>query len=127
MQDTEINITINQDSRLYCEFSAIALLSLSTTFTVRASFNVSLRVTGVTNRTFIVFYYDDELAGGNVRELTYNLHVNLLTQPLPTGTYTIEVYWISTWNAVGLNSLSVAHAPTYNNTRTLFVQELKAI
>ena len=127
MNDTEITITINQDSRLYVEFSAIALVALSNTFTVKASYNVSLVVTGVTNRTFMVLYFDSEPSGGYFRELTYNLHVNLLTQPLPIGTYTIEVYWKSTWDAPGANSLSVAHAPTYNYTRTLFVQELKQI
>jgi len=113
---------------LFVEFSAIALLSLDNTFTIRSSYNVSLVVTGVTNRTIIVLYYDSEPSGGYFRQLTYNLHINLLTQPLPTGTYSIEIYWKSTWDATGsANSLSVAHAPTYNYTRTLFVQELKPI
>jgi len=125
MEETEIIITINQDSRLFVEFSAIALIAMDSTFTVRSSYEVSLVITGVTNRTFTVLYYDDEPAGGYYRELTYNLHINLMTQPLPTGTYIIEVFWKSTFDATGTNSLSVAHAPTYNYTRTLFVQELK--
>ncbi|MHA2037498.1 MAG: hypothetical protein ACW98X_13770 [Promethearchaeota archaeon] len=125
MNDTEISITIDLDSRLYVEFSAIALLALGTTFTVRSSYNISLVVAGVTNRTIMVLYFDDEPAGGFFRELTYNLNINLLTDPLPAGTYTIEVYWKSTFDATGAsNSLSVAHAPTYNYTRTLFAQEL---
>ena len=128
MNDTEITITIEQDSRLFVEFSAIALLALDSTFTVRSSYNVSLIVAGVTNRTMMVLYYYGGPAIGQYRELTYNLHMNLVTQPLPTGTYTIEVFWKSTFNATGnANSLSVAHAPTYNYTRTLFVQELKLI
>ena len=127
MEDTEITIDINQDSRLFVEFSAIALLALDNSFSVRTSYDVSLVVTGVTNRTFMVLYFDNEPSGGNFRELTYNMHINLLTQSLPIGTYTIEVYWRSTWDATGTNPLSVAHAPTYNYTRTLFVQELKTI
>jgi hypothetical protein len=126
MNDTEITITVNHDSRLFVEFSVIALLALDNTFTIRASYNVSLVVSGVTNRTIVVLYFDDEPSGGYFRELTYNLHINLLTQPLPAGTYTIEVYWKSTFDAAGpFNSLSVSHVPTYNNTRTLFIQELK--
>jgi hypothetical protein len=98
---------------LFVEFSAIALLTLDSTFTVRSSYTVSLVVNGVTNRTFMVLYYDAEPSGGYVRQLTYNLYINLLTQPLPSGTYTIEVFWKSTWDATGIaNSLSVAHAPT---------------
>jgi len=125
MNDTELSITIDLDSRLYVEFSVIAILSLGPTFTVRSSYNVSLVVTGVTNRTVMVLYFDDEPAGGYYRELTYNLHVNLVTQPLPAGTYTIEVFWKSTFDATGnVNSLSVSHTPTFINTRTLFVQEL---
>ena len=127
MNDTEITITINLDSRLYVEFSAIALLALSDTFIVRSSYDVSLVVTGVTNRTIMVLYYYGGPSIGQYRELTYNLHINLLTQPLPNGTYTIEVFWKSTFDTTGTNSLSVAHAPTYNYTRTLFVQELKLI
>lgn len=128
MNDTEIAITTNQESRLFVEFSAIALLALDSVFTIRSSYNVSLVVTGVTNRTIMVLYYDGGPSSGYFRELTYNLHINLLTQPLPPGTYTIEVFWKSTWDATGtFNSLSVAHAPTYNYTRTLLVQELKTI
>jgi hypothetical protein len=128
MEDTEITITINQNSRIFVEFSAIALLSLDSTFTIRSSYNVSLVISGLTNRTIMVLYYDAEPSGGYFRQLTYNLHINLLTDSLPTGTYTIEVFWKSTWDATGAaNSLSVAHAPTYNYTRTLFVQELRTL
>lgn len=127
MQDTELTITIDHESRLFVEFSAIALLALDFTFSVRSSYDVSLIVSGITNRTFMVLYFDDEPSVGQFRELTYNLHINLLTLPLPAGTYTIEVYWKSTFDATGTNSLSVAHAPTYNYTRTLFIQELKPL
>jgi hypothetical protein len=128
MNDTEITITIEQDSRLFVEFSAIALLALDSTFAVRSSYNVSLVVAGVTNRTMMVLYYYGGPSIGQFRELTYNLHMNLVTQPLPAGTYTIEVFWKSTFDTTGtLNSLSVAHAPTYVYPRTLFVQELKLI
>ena len=52
---------------------------------------------------------------------------NYVILNIAPGTYTIEVFWKSTFDTTGTNSLSVAHAPTYNYTRTLFVQELKLI
>ncbi|MFW9824555.1 MAG: hypothetical protein ACFFE4_16550 [Candidatus Thorarchaeota archaeon] len=125
MNDTEISITIEQDSRLKVEFTALALLALDTTFTVRSSYNITLVVSGAINRTIMVLYYDGQPATGFFRELTYNLNINLLTEPLPSGTYIIELFWKSTFDATGnFNSLSVAHAPTFNYTRTLLVQEL---
>ena len=128
MEDTEINITISQNSRLFAQFSAIALLSLSPTFTVRSSYNISLVVAGVTNRTYMVLYFDTEPSGGFYRELTYNMHINLLTEPLPVGTYNIAIYWKSTLDATGTNSLSVAHnPPVFNYTRTMLIQELKSL
>lgn len=127
MEDTQIDLIINHESRLYVEFSAIALLALDSIFTTRSSYNVTLVVTGVTNRTMMVLYYYGGPSIGEYREITYNLNVNLMNQPLPAGMYSIEVYWRSTFDTTGTNSLSVAHAPTYNYTRTLFVQELRPI
>ncbi|MFW9895509.1 MAG: hypothetical protein ACFFD7_06875 [Candidatus Thorarchaeota archaeon] len=126
MNDTEISITIEQNSRLKVEFTALALLALDTTFTIRSSYNITLIVSGAINRTIMVLYYDGLPATGYFRELTYTLNINLLTEPLPSGTYIIEVFWKSTFDATGnFNSLSVAHAPTFNYTRTLLVQELR--
>ena len=127
MEDTEINITIEQDSRIYATFSAMALLALDNSFTLRSSYNISLVVEDVVNRTIMVIYFDSAPATSYFRETSVNLYINLITESLPAGTYTIAIYWKSTYNAIGTNSLSVAHAPKYNYTRTMFVQELKSI
>ena len=127
MEDTEINITIEQDSRIYATFSAMALLSLDDSFTVRNSYNISLVVEDVVNRTIMVIYFDGAPATSYYRETSVNLFINLVTDSLPAGTYTVAIYWKSTYNAIGTNSLSVAHAPKYNYTRTMFIQELKSI
>ncbi len=127
MEDTEINITIEQDSRIYATFSAMALLSLDDSFTVRNSYNISLVVEDVVNRTIMVIFFDSAPATSYYRETSVNLFINLVTDSLPAGTYTVAIYWKSTYNAIGTNSLSVAHAPKYNYTRTMFIQELKSI
>ncbi len=126
MPDTEMNISIQQNSRLSVAFDGMAILSLDSTFTVRSSYNVSLVIVGVTNRTIMVLYYDEAASTGDYRQLSYNLHLFLVTEPLNAGTYTITLYWISQFNAVGSNSLSLNHTD-YNNTRSLFAQELKNI
>ncbi len=127
MEDTEINITIEQDSRIYATFSAMALLSLDDSFAGRSSYNISLVVEDVVNRTIMVIYFDGAPATSYYRETSVNLYINLVTESLPAGAYTVAIYWVSTYNAIGTNSLSVAHAPKYNYTRTMFVQELKSI
>ena len=50
---------------------------------------------------------------------------NYITEPLNNGTYTINVFWISTLDPSGDNYLSMAN-PTHNYTRSLWVTELRA-
>lgn len=127
MTDTEINITIKQNSQLSITFSAIALLSLDASFDIRNSYNVSLVIIGVVNHTYEIAYYDSSGALGAYRQLTFNLYNNFVSQSLPSGTYTVAVYWKSTFDAAGINSFSVSHVPTWNRTRSLWVQEIKQV
>lgn len=119
-----MSITIKQNSKISVTFFAMALLSLQPTFDVKNSYKISLVIMGVSNRTFVVGYYDDSGATGSVRQLTFDLYSNYISQSLPAGTYTCAVYWKSTFDAAGINSLSVAHAPTWNYTRSLLIQEM---
>jgi len=127
MEDTEMNITIRENSRLAITFSAIAVMSLGPTFNGRSSYNISLVVEDIDNRTYPVAFFDESGATGGYRQISYNLHMDFVTQPLSAGTYTIEMYWMSDFDAPGdSNSLSVAHDSfnPYNYTRSLWVQEL---
>ena len=122
-----LNFTISEGSRISATFSAMALMSLDSTFTVRSSYNISLVIEGVVNRTLMIIFFDNSPGTGFYRELSYNLYMNLVSAPLSAGKYTISVYWMSEIDAAGTNSLSVAHnPPVYNYTRTLYLQELKA-
>jgi hypothetical protein len=127
MPDTEINMTTGGNSRISMTFFAIGLLSLQPNFDIRNSYNISLVIVGVSNRTFEIAYYDDSGATLAYRQLTFDLYSTYVTQPLPAGTYTAAVYWKSTFDAADSNSLSVSHASSWNRTRSLMVQEIKEI
>lgn len=123
ISDTELNITIQESSSLAIVFTGDAILTLSGTFNGKNSYFISLVVEGVGNKTFFITYYDSSGATGSIRQLTYNLYVNYITDPLPAGTYNVAVYWQSRWNAPGSNDLSLAHSG-YNYSRSLWIQEL---
>jgi hypothetical protein len=129
MTDTELNITTNGNSSLLVSFSAMSIITLDVAFTFRAGYNVSLIVENGGNRTIEVDYYDGGAAYGSIRQISMDLYINYLTPKLPAGTYTVNVYWKSGYDATGTqNSLSVAHmggSTDYNFTRTLLVQELR--
>jgi len=128
MEDTELTITASANSRLLVSFSAMSIMTLDSAFTFRAGYNISLVVENMGNRTIQADYFDGGAAYGSIRQISMNLYINYLTPNLPAGTYKVEVYWKSGFDATGsANSLSVAHmgGTGYNFTRTLLVQELR--
>jgi hypothetical protein len=128
MEETELTITASANSRLLVSFSAMSIMTLDSAFTFRAGYNISLVVENMGNRTIQADYYDGGVAYGSIRQISMNLYINYLTPNLPAGTYKVEVYWKSGFDATGAaNSLSVAHmgGTGYNFTRTLLVQELR--
>ena len=129
MAGTELNVTTSGNSRLLVSFSAMSVMTLDAAFTYRAGYNVSLIVENGGNRTIQVDYYDGaSTAYGFIRQISMDLYINYLTPKLPAGTYTVNLYWKSGFDATGTqNSLSVAHmgGTGYNFTRTLLVQEIR--
>jgi len=75
------------------------------------SYKISLIIEGVSNRTFMVGYYDDSGAIGAFGQLTFNIYIYNVSEPLHAGIYTCTVYWKSDFDAAGSNTLSVAHIP----------------
>lgn len=129
MPDTELTLTINTNSKLLVTFSAMAIMTLDAAFTGRIGYNISLVVENVGNRTIQANYYDGAPATSYIRQISLNLFINYMTRNLAAGTYTVDLYWNSGYDAPGTqNSLSVAHlgATPFNFTRTLIVQELRA-
>jgi len=122
--ETEVNITIQQNSRILAKFSGEALLQIGTTFSGEVNFFVALVIEGVGNRTTRIHFFDNTGGGyGAIREYTQNLNDFYQTGALPSGTYTVSVYWKSEFDATDINQLflSLIGAPT---TRALLVQEI---
>ncbi|KKL51424.1 hypothetical protein LCGC14_2295620 [marine sediment metagenome] len=126
MNETELSITIQENSRLATTFSSVAELWLSYFFTGYVAYSISLVVEGVGNRTISVTHFDMRTTGGWQQEMTHNLNIDYLTGPLSAGTYNITMYWKSIYNSTDYTHLSVAHS-NYFNTRSLWVQELKSL
>ena len=107
----------------------MAIFTLAATFTSRQGYNISLGIENIGNRTIQANYYDQGPATGFIRQIALNLYINYMTPKLSAGSYKVEIYWNSVFDATGSNSLSVAHVgglTPYNFTRTLLVQELSA-
>lgn len=126
MNETELSITIQENSRLFITFSSMAKLWLSYFFTGYAAYSISLVVEGVGNRTYWITHLDARPTGGWQLDFTKNLNIDYLTEPLSAGTYNITMYWKSIYDSAEYSYLSVAHS-NYFNTRSLMVQELKSL
>jgi len=93
MNETELSITIQENSRLMITYSSMAKLWLSYFFTGSVAYSISLVVEGVGNRTFSIIHFDIAPSPGAwFRDLTYNLNTDYLTGPLSAGTYDITMY-----------------------------------
>ncbi len=127
MNETELSITIQENSQLFISFSSTAKLWLNYFFTGEADYSIALVVEGVGNRTFSINHFDMRpTPGGWYTELTYNLNIDYFTGPLSAGTYTIAMYWKSVYDTSDYTYLSVARID-YDNIRSLWVQELKSL
>jgi hypothetical protein len=129
MEDTELDIETEGASFLIVSFKALAIMTLDSSFNIRSSYNVTLSVEGIKNETKQYVYYDSSGSTGAFRQLTYTIDILLITDILSSGTYTVSVFWKSTFDAPGTgNSFSVAHeggTSDYNYTRTLLIQEIR--
>lgn len=120
--DTEINITIKQNSKILATFSAEGSMTIDGTLNGAVNFYVALVIEGISNRTQRIHFYDGT-GYGATREFAVNLGTTYQTIDLPAGTYTVTVYWKSDADATGSNSLNLSTFAG-NRTRGLLVQEI---
>lgn len=131
MNQTQMNLTINQNSKIFAQFSAPFLLSLDAVFSTEILFEVSLIIEGpsntvVANTTVPIYYYDGS-STGSIRQMNYYPTLTVMTNKLSAGTYNCSIHWISTYDAPGSNFLSVGHHSTissYHFDRWMMVQEI---
>lgn len=129
MNKTQISFTIGNNSRILAQFSAPFLLSLDSSFTGMARFEVALVIEGVGNTSVPIIYYDNSASTGNYRQLSFFPTLIFQTGILPAGTYNCTVQWKSSVDAPGANNLSVSHhnnVSAYHYDRWMLLQEIRS-
>ena len=117
-------IVISDDSRISATFSAIAFLTLATGFTNHTIFSFKISVVGIKERTGTVRYFEGSTMS-SYNQISQFVYLNVITNPIGAGTYTVLVEWRSDWNPAGANSLSLGHSAAFNHTRSLVVDEMR--
>ncbi len=121
--DTELEITIGDDSKIDAVFSGIYVLGVSNSLdSDRLSFNIALIVEDVGNKTLRIAYYEVGTYPDH-REFSSSFYINYVTNSLPTGTYTVSVAWISNEDQPGTTNYLPFTTPNANYTRSLWIQE----
>jgi len=121
--DTEVSITIQENSKISATFYAMFFLVLGGPFTGSCVYNISLVVNGYGNQSYTIAYYKD---GTGTRIIPINFYVTYITGSLSAGTYLVEVYWKSYLNinpdhALALNYVGGQYL---ENPRSLLLLEL---
>ncbi len=132
MNQTQMNFTIDANSKIMAQFSAPLLLTVDSSFTGTLYFAISVVIeasnnTVIGNTTAPIIYYNDAPASGHFIQLNYYPTLNLMTPNLPAGTYNCSVQWRSTIDAPGISSLSVSHSninSAYHYDRWMVLQEV---
>jgi hypothetical protein len=122
--DTQLNITIRNNSRIYMTFSGSYLIGVSDTLgTQSARFEVFLGLTvGYGGKYAYIKYLD--LGGVNdAREIAGAISMDFATIPLPNGTYYVQVWYRSLASVPGSNYL-LFRTPAMDYSRSLMAQEI---
>ena len=123
IQDTEMNITTQGNTKLSVSFDAQFKLMLINNFESVASYNVTLQIEGVKQETVRIVEYRGEPIVGEEHMFIY-LQISFETGILPAGTYEISVIWYSRMNTATLSQFDVGVALYDNVIRTLSAQEI---
>ncbi|MHA1729127.1 MAG: hypothetical protein ACTSWY_10385 [Promethearchaeota archaeon] len=123
---TQTNITVQENSRIYAEFSAVGLLSLGQSFNTKSDFVIALVIEGIGNRTIRLSLFDKDISLPGISDFfqrTYTIYIQYVSDPLPSGTYNISVQWISVYNSLGDHELRLSPIGGEEYVRSLFIQE----
>jgi hypothetical protein len=123
--DTELNITVQANSRITAVFSSLYILGISDSLapSKRVGFNISLGVEGIGNKITRISYFETSSYSA-IREFSSTFYLNYVSTPLPAGTYTVSLSWISIEEYPSFNYL-LFNTPNANFTRSLWIQEYK--
>ena len=134
MNNTSLEITVQQDSRLNARFSGVFRLALKSEAVKRADYQITLMLQGVTGQTTHISYWDNAGSTTNTLYLTYTVYIEFLTDSLDAGTYTVTMWWQSLYDHPSdpliysrLYASDIDSVQQYNDySRTIIVQELSA-
>jgi hypothetical protein len=130
--DTELDITIQSNSRLTVIFSGRYSLGLSTSLLAgeKVAFNITLSVFNsldvlVGNRTARLSYKTDTAIGSQTREISGIFYLDYVTSPLSAGTYTVALSWVSLYDTSG-QSYFIFTTPSAYFPRSIRLIEYKS-
>jgi hypothetical protein len=123
--DTEINITISDQSRIVAIFNSPYIVGMGPDFvSQRTAFNISLDIEGIGSRVARVSSFGNTGAT-EFREHSSTLNINYVSDSLLAGTYEINVKYKSIIEHPSLQGYLTLNIPSVNYTRSLWVMELR--
>ena len=128
INDTELSITTQGNSRLYARFTGIFYLEIQDEDVEHLEFVIAVVVEGTGNQTHDVLYFEAETIGEGInRFITYSISIDYVTPQLTSGTYNIGVYWKSDYrDPSNLHTyLNTGNVEGFNAPRTLTVMEIE--
>ena len=124
MIDTHLAITTKGQSYITVGFSCTLGYHLDALFVDVIRFNISLEVDGVEVARSKASWYAAS-AIGNAQEGSEQVTLNWVSKTIPAGTHTVNMTWVSLFNAAGVNQI-YASTPNMNASRMLMIQEIRA-
>ncbi len=123
--DTNISITVRNNSRIHCVFSTPYIIGTSVSLgTDHLKFTLQLLILSIDDKITRLGYWDNAGVSNN-REITGSLYIEMTTPAVPAGIYNVTVGWVSEANLGGTNYL-LFRTPAFNYVRSLSALEIVA-
>lgn len=127
MPGMELNITTSGNSSLYVSLEGLFFLGMDNLFSGFTGYNISLVVSGIGNRTTMIYYYIQTSLSAFVYQ-SHNIYMTFDTGIISSGDYTISVYWRSVFDNPGaITTLTTEVQNAYHCPRKIYVQEFSAL
>jgi len=122
---TNMSFTIQNNSKIALVFSVPTLITLTSSFSGYTGYYIILEIEGIGNASTMVTGSDN--SGVIIIQRRYCDHIYLYfeTDTLPAGTYQINTYYYSDYNAGSNSELELSPSPYENYPRSILAHELK--
>ena len=135
LNDTELDITIQNQSIIGVFFTSEFMLCSSSSYTEFLQFEIKVQISHqgyikipIASESVWLQYYSESTGGWDYQ--TDCASINVITSPLSAGTYNIAIYWRSRYDTGGVNRLTtrwidLTESEQRYSTRTLWALELR--